>query len=461
MKKILTILVFLAITSIFIFSTVSAAPTGSYVSGISCVNLQGDSGNFSITFYYQNGNQAASISDTISGYGSKLYFTPSISELPADFFGSAVVKSSVQMACSINTQTDEGILRVGTSNGVSSTAANTKLYVPQVMNTYGGFSTYIAVQNTTTSTESVTVYYFNASGVQVSSETVDVPSNSSHTFFQDEGSSGLPTGFFGSATVESSADLVGVVALYNAGADAGSAQFLSYNAFTAGANKVFGPRVVKNLSGVGYTTGITCQNVGTENTDITAQLAIYDQDTQTIVNGTLNATNIAPKQSWAFYFGPNVGVPALDAIVKGYGSAVIESDQPIACIFNEDNRTTYAGLGSTYNGIPDGNQSTTMSFPQVVALGSSSYRGGFQISNTTAVATTCTYTFSNGDVISDVPLAANGSNSEFAENILINNKTSFNGSVIVTCGQPIVGIYNLAAQTIPGDSFATNNGINR
>jgi hypothetical protein len=160
--------------------------------------------------------------------------------------------------------------------------------------------------------------------------------------------------------------------------------------------------------------------------------------------------------------GSPTGNANLDAIAKGYGSVVIESTaSDVACIFNEDNRTTYAGLGSTYSGIPDGDQSVTMFFSQIVALGASSYRGGFQIANTTATATTCGYTFSNGDVISSVPLAANGSNSEFAESVLINNKTSFNGSVVVTCGQPIVGIYNLAATTIAGDSFATNNGINQ
>jgi type V secretory pathway adhesin AidA len=89
-------------------------------------------------------------------------------------------------------------------------------------------------------------------------------------------------------------------------------------------------------------------------------------------------------------------------------------------------------------------RATAVFFPQIVALGANSFRGGFQIANTTATATTCTYTFSNGDVVNNVPLAANGSNSVFAESALTNNKTNFNGSVRVQCGQPIVGIYNLS-----------------
>jgi hypothetical protein len=136
---------------------------------------------------------------------------------------------------------------------------------------------------------------------------------------------------------------------------------------------------------------------------------------------------------------------------------------------NEDNRTgggvqpALIGQGATYSGVPDGQQSVRMFFPQIVALGQNSFRGGFQIANTTNQATTCTYTFSNGDVISNVPLAANGSNSVFAETVLINNKTNFNGSVLVECGQPIVGIYNLSiiGPAAAGDPYASNNGINR
>lgn len=462
MKKMVSVFVLLALLSAYVFSNALASPTGTYVTGISCVNLEAVDGQFTITFYADDGSTTTSISDTITANASKQYFTPSVAGLPSGFIGSAVVSSNVQIACSVNTQTSGGILRVGTSSGVDAADTSTTLYVPQVMNDLGGFSSYIAVQNTTGSAADVTVHYYDTTGTEVSSETVNIPANSSHVFYQDEASSGLQTNFIGSATVESTANLAGAVAMYNAGATNGTAQFLSYNAFSSGASTVFGPRVVKNLSGVGYTSGFSCQNVGGVTTNISATFSILDQTSATTVNETLTHANVAPGQSWAVYMGSPTGNANLDAIARGYGSVVIESTaSPIACIFNEDNRTTYAGLGSTYSGIPDGNQSTTMFFSQIVALGASSYRGGFQIANTTATDATCTYTFSNGDVISNVPLAGNGSNSVFAESVLINDKTSFNGSVVVTCDQPIVGIYNLAAPAIAGDSFATNNGINK
>ncbi|RMF28437.1 MAG: hypothetical protein D6759_15835, partial [Chloroflexi bacterium] len=76
---------------------------------------------------------------------------------------------------------------------------------------------------------------------------------------------------------------------------------------------------------------------------------------------------------------------------------------------------------------------------------------------TTATDTTCTYTFSDGTTVNNVALAGNGSNSVFAPNYVSN----FNGSVTVTCGQPIVGIYNLTIFGGAGDPFATNNGVNQ
>ena len=164
-------------------------------------------------------------------------------------------------------------------------------------------------------------------------------------------------------------------------------------------------------------------------------------------------------------------------MTKGFGSAIITSTGgKIACTFNEDNRTTSGpnanlnGQGDTYAGVPDGKQTTTAFFPQIVSLGADSFRGGFQIQNTTGTAATCTYEFAAGtgvNPVQNVPLAANGSNSVFAESLLAQAGAAgkkYNASMKVTCTQPIVGIYNLSVlnSTIDKlDPFAENNGINQ
>jgi hypothetical protein len=323
------------------------------------------------------------------------------------------------------------------------------------MNDLGGFSSYVAVQNAGSAAVDVNAYYYNSSGAEVYDTTVNIPANSSHVFYQDEPGV-LSTGFIGSAVFEAddgSTPLAGTVNFYNAGTTGSNSQFHSYNTFTDGASKVYGPRVAKNLSGQGWTSGWACQNLGSGSADITADITFLNQDTNTTVTDSMTKTGLGEGQAWFVYLGDH-----LSGVNKGYGSVVMNATGgDIVCIFNEDNRSMYAGQGSTYSGIADGAQTDTMFFPQIVALGSSSFQGGFQIANTTGTATTCDYTFSDGTTVTGQSLAANGSNSVFAPN----HVSDFNGSLTVECGQPIVGIYNLTIFGGAGDPFATNNGVNQ
>jgi hypothetical protein len=469
MKRILLILVLLAIGILLPTAAFAQGPSGSYASGIACLNLSQDNTLATITFYNQQGGTVTTVSNpALEPNKPWLLFTPSISGLGSGFLGSAVVGSGAEVACSVNTQTTGGTQRVGTAEGVATANTGAKLYATQVLNNAGGFSSYVAIQNAGDAAADVRVTYYNLQGQQaIAPQTVNIPAKSSKVFYQDQ--AGLAAGFNGSATFEAvngTTPLAGAVALYSTG----GAQLLSFNTFKDGANKVYLPRVAKNLSGQGYTGGWACQNLGPDPADMTMNVTMLNQATSTTVNAQLTKNGVAVGQSWLGYFGSTLGNAALDAIQRGYGSAVVTSTGgKIACTVNEDNRTgggtqpNLIGQGATYGGVPDGGQSTKIFFPQIVALGANSFRGGFQIANTTGTATTCTYTYSNGDIVNNAPLAANGSNSIFAESNLTNNKTNFNGSVVVQCGQPVVGIYNLSiiGGAAAGDPYASNNGINQ
>ena len=469
MKRIIIIMVLLAVGILLPTAAFAQGPSGNYASGISCLNLSQSATTASIMFYKQDGSLATTVNNNALNPNSPwLLFTPSIAGLPSGFLGSAVVSSGAEVACSVNTQTTGGTQRVGTAEGLASGATGPKQYATQVLNNLGGFSSYVAVQNASSNAADVKVTYLNSAGQQaIAPTTVSIPGNASKVFYQDN--AGLPAGFIGSATFESvdgTTPLAGAVAIYSGS----GAQLLSFNTFKQGAAKIFLPRVSKNLSGVGYTGGWACQNLGPNVADMTMQVAMLNQANGQTVAATLTKTGVQVGQSWLGYFGSATGDAGLDAITRGFGSAVVTATGgQIACTVNEDNRTgggtqlNLIGQGATYGGVPDGEQSANMFFPQIVALGANSFRGGFQIANTTATATTCTYTFSNGDVVNNVPLASSGSNSVFAESVLTNNKTSFNGSVKVQCGQPIVGIYNLSiiGAAAAGDPYASNNGINQ
>lgn len=465
-KKSVKWLIFSAIITAFaLMPAVASAqgPSGSFVSGISCINLSQTSTNATIDFYNAAGTKITSVPNASFAPNSPwLLFTPGIDGLGSGFLGAAVVSSGQEAACSVNTQlAPGGTNRVGTSEGVSADNTGSSLFATQVVNDLAGFNSYVSVQNAESATTEVKATIFNANGTEAATETVSIPANSSHVFYQTQ--AGLGSGFIGSASFEATdgtSKLAGAVALYNDSTN----QLLSFNTFKEGASKVFLPRLAKNLSGLGYTSGFACQNLGSSPVTMSMEISMLNQETNQTVNATISQENVGVGQSWLGYLG-NATEASIDAINRGFGSAIVTAPDgsSIACTANEDNRTVFSGQGSTYGGVPDGAQSTTMSFPQIVSLGASSFRGGFQIANTTSTAATCTYTFSNGDVLTNQPLAANGSNSVFAEAVLTNNKGDFNGSVSVECTQPIVGIYNLSiiGDAASGDPFSTNNGINQ
>jgi hypothetical protein len=488
MKKVFTIVIVLSLIFIASIASVSAqGPSGTFVTGVSCVDLSDNGATINVTVYDSADDGGASLGsfpDTIGAGSNVQYFTGSASDPIGTQLGSGqgsvVVSSDVEIACSLNTQTSGGTLRVGTSNGMAAANTNTEIFAPQVLRLLDGsnnliFGSYVAVQNAGgTSSTNVTARYFDASGSEIGAaqQQFSIPPNSSHIFFQDANTN-LPTNFNGSATFTSDngTNLAGTVVLFD-----GSSTLLTYDAFATGSSTVIGPRFVKNISGSTLFSGLACQNVSGSATDITADFNILNQETSSLVSGQVASTGVGPRQSFLLFAG-SFGNAALDAINRGFGSVTVSASggAEIACTFNENSTTagsSFFGNGSTYNGLSSSNATNTASFPQVVSLGSSSFQGGFQYANTTGTATTCSHTYANAGgvlgTISGVSLAGNDSNSVYAPTemansgvtAIVNAANTFNGSVTVVCGQPIVGIYNLAALPLGGDSFTTNTGTN-
>lgn len=472
-------------------SASAQGPSGSYASGIACVNLSASQSTTITINFYASGSAtvAATVNDTtpIAAGASRNYFTPSVSGLPSGFIGSAVVSASQPVACNVNTQavdvggnpvgTAANLARVDTSSGVDSTQAANKLYVPQVLKGLGGFNSYIAVQNTETTPVTVQISYTDRFGVAIpaATESQTIQPQSNYVFYQAN-NAGLPAGFLGGAVIQSTSPSTGkvaaVVTMFNDGASSTTAQLLTYTAFTGGANKLYVPRFVRNY--YGFQGGMTIQNVGTSATSATISLTIGG-NTYTINTGT-----IQPGAAY-FNYAPNLtelaGVDALAVNARfGGGTITAAPGGQIVAIVNEDNRgvcnagcpiavVNSPGWGSTYRAVPDGTQTNTISFAQVTRrVGSAEYSGGFQFSNTTATATTCSISYPNDTDanVSGVALAGNGSVSIFAPSVN-NLNDGYNASVVVTCGQPIVGISNLAARNggFLGDSVTTANGLNR
>jgi len=475
MRKLFRVLLVVAVVvvSLQLGTLLVGAQGGTYVSGFTVQNQDTvNAANVTIRFYWAEGTPGAgtvahTITDVIDAGKSKTWFTPSIPGLPDGFIGSVVVESDRPVAAIVNTQTPSGTgsspsnpNRVGTASGVLESQTGMNMYVTQIMKGYYGWGSYIAVQNTTGDTASVTVRYYDSGGAQVATNTQSVHAYSTYVFRQ-ESEAGLPATFSGSAKVESNKNVAVICNFYNAGTSDVTAQFHSYNGLGGGATKLFAPRIVKDY--YGYQSGLKVQNVGTIATVVTVQYTFGGS------TYTQTSPSIGPGQAWGPYMGTPSQVPEL-AGVGGSGSAIFTSSgQPIAATVNEDNRAM--GRGVTYNAFLDGSATTTVLFPQITSK-YYGYCSGIQIMNTSTEAGSCTVTYSmagRSDVTAATGTIGVGQSwSQFAPSVA-GMTSDFNGSAVVVCTKNTVGIANMSHRndvdprwpTNYGDNFTTYNGINK
>ena len=482
LNRLFSVVIVLALMLALVPTAFAQGPAGTWVSGIACQNLD-DVNNAAITlsFYPEgSGTSVLDYNDNIPAGSSKNYYTPSSPPgLPTTFLGSVIVTSSTPLACNINTQTtgngtSSNPFRMATASGFDNNETGTTMYVPQVEKLLAGsWSTYIAVQNASTSSVNVSVTYRDRFGAAIpaATENATIPAFSNNVFYQTDNAN-LPSGFLGAATVTGTGNIAVVVNMYNSGTNYSNSQFQSYDGFASGNITLLVPRFVRRF--YGYNGGMSIQNIGTNPTTVTISFtfagATYTYTSPTIQAGAalaLYSTNISQ-------------LAPVDSLPMGqrFGSAVITSNagEPIIAIVNEDNRGDPAdnngsavpieriSQGNTYNAFLNGAQTTTIFFAQVTAGAGGKFSGGFQVANTTGTATTCTATFNKQVGLTyNFSLAAAGSASIYAPNVP-GIVQPYNASVTVVCGQSVVGIANQAVilgTGLVGDSATGSNGLNR
>jgi hypothetical protein len=484
MPKLLRGLLILALLGLAAPVALAQGPSGTWASGIACINLDGSQDAIITLYFYPEGSSAAatSFTDTILVGGSKNYFSTNISGLPSGFLGSATISSNVEIACNLNTQTtgdgsSGNPYRMSTIRGF--TTGDQTMYAPQVMKTLAGvWNSYISVQNTTGSSVSITITYRDRFGnvISAATETATILANSNKVFYQGSNAN-LPGGFIGSATIQSANSLqliVASAAFYNSASSPSTAQFQTYAAFSSGASKLFVPRAVRRFSG--YNTGMSIQNIGPDISGTITAVFTFAGNTYTVTR-----TDLLSGVSWVIYLPDVPELNPVDSLPMNqrFGSAVITAPggSEIVAIVNEDNRGNPSdnnggavpveriGQGDTYNAVPEGPGITnSVFFPQVTKNAGGVFSGGFQVANTTATPTTCTLTYGTSGVVENsVALAGNGSIARYLPAVG-GLPASYNSSVTVQCGQPVIGIANLSVNLGSGrvgDSSMQGNGVNR
>lgn len=193
------------------------------------------------------------------------------------------------------------------------TSGTAVAYAPVLMKNYYGFNTALTVQNVGTASATVKVTYSNGA-----TNTQTVPAKASQLFYTPN-EAGLPAGWLGSAKIEATGSTV--VALVNE-SDVNN-RAASYTGFASGGKTANAPIVLKTY--YGFSTSITCQNIGAAAANITA----------TYSNSVTEARTGVPVNGTALFYQPNTtGLPA-----SFNGSAVITSSENIVCVVNENQVT--------------------------------------------------------------------------------------------------------------------------
>lgn len=254
---------------------------------------------------YQGATQVGSETKQVPAYASVVFDQQTSSISNGIYAG--VIEATGPVAAMVNVWHSNG--QQFAYNGF--TSGSSVAYAPVLMKSYYGFNTALTVQNIGDTEATVTVTYSNgATNVKT------IPPKASQLFYTPN-ESGIPNNWLGSAKVEA----VGgsIVVLVNESDNKNRAA--SYTGFSTGGQTSNAPIVLRKY--YGYSTSITCQNIGNTLTDIEVKYSNNVVETQ---------SNVPPNGTALFYQPNTPGLP------DGFnGSAVISSNNSdIVCVINEN-----------------------------------------------------------------------------------------------------------------------------
>lgn len=258
-------------------------------------------------------------------------------------------------------------------SGVSTDSAATELYAPLIRANYFG-DTGISIVNPNDTAVDVTITFRADAGspnVGTYTENLTIAANSSEAPFQGPGGSsraaGLPggsqtsanptptnDGFYGVATIEATAPVLAVVndTLFGAGWAVQSQSTYNCAPVEEAGTKFALPLVRRfHLADTRLTTGIQVQNTTANAATVSITFTNWDGTAQSITHPDLT---VPAYGSGNFWQGDLTGLPTVPPAAGGfgwYGSAVIESTEPIVVVVSDEGFGPTAVDSANYNGI--------------------------------------------------------------------------------------------------------------
>jgi len=424
-----------------------------FSSGFQVQNLSTSEASAEIVFYNENGNQGASVQATIPASGSTTYAILPDS-VPAGFNGSAVISSNQKVAAIVNLVSPDISLSFGGEAYIGFESGSRNVSLPLLFKNFSGFNTFFNVQNVGSTTANVTVTYRGQGITGTVQERATIPPNAARRFDQNANTQ-IPSNFFGSATITSDQDIVAAVV------QVGPTTVLAYNGFTEASTEPYFPLINANNSG--FITGISLQNAGTTDTEVTVSYSPTPGITGN--SPACTETKTIPGNGGSAIFAVDafrISQPGENCADGGLfvGSARVttnSANQPLVAVVNQLNNTTNkAGAYSSFNvtGATD-----TVVFP-LIQDRVAGFFTGISIVNVGNTATTITCTYSPGGTTQvSTTIQPGGTFTPVQLNQISN---SFNGSGVCRSNPAsnIIGIANQVRTTGTVDTFFVYEGLN-
>ncbi len=311
---------------------IARAAYGGYTTGIGLVNLSSGPANITITYRDSGGNlvKEQGLAQVPAHAYRAVYSGVSGGSndagLASNFAGTATITSDSGWVAAIVNEVGPG--GQFSSYDAISTGATTLNAPVALKAAYGGYNTGMAIQNTTATTGSVTVTYYDSIGTPTA-KVFSIAPNAYLGVYQGAADGPNTSGAY-TAVVTST---VPIAAIVNEVAPVtGTAQqSTSYNTSSGAAAPIDLP-LVENAGSDGWSTGLGIMNVGTASATITVSYFLASTGASV---GTPQTVTLAPKASWGLY-QPTGGLPA-----GTRATAVVSSAGQLAVICNESNATSF------------------------------------------------------------------------------------------------------------------------
>jgi hypothetical protein len=315
-----------------------------YNSYIAVQNTSNAPADVTVNYYSTAGAMVATESETIPAFSNQIFYQDANGDLPAGFYGSAVIDGDgTPLAAVVNNAAagnDADVTTAGFESYNAFTGGATKVYVPKLSLNYYDYQSGLSIQNIGAAATNVTVEYtFNNTPYVVGPYSVD-PNTSKSIFLA---SSDLPGTVAGSGSAVVTSDGEPVVVLVSERNDV-SGYSVVWNGFAdgSGASSILYPKFDREY--YNYNGGIQIQNVGDQACQICATWS--PAGTGSDVNECQGP--VEPGAS-AFWYGPNVG-----GLVDDWtGSVVVYSDngEELAGVYTGVADALTGDSGSAYNAI--------------------------------------------------------------------------------------------------------------